>query len=361
MTARVVNKKEYIDTPALVLDLDKLDANLEKMSDYFSGVDAELRPHIKTHKCPILAQKQVAAGAIGVTCAKVGEAEVMAKAGIFDILIANQVVSPGKIMRLLDLLNISDVKVAVESLENIAALNAAAESRKTVLKVLIEVDVGMHRCGVTSVKEAVDLAGKVGKMKHIEIAGIMGYEGHIIFTFDRDERIKLGTECMEALVEVKTELEKAGFSIPIVSGGGTGTYDIASNVPGVTEVQAGSYLTMDATYGYLNMGFEQAVTLMSTVIAVHGDHVILDCGMKSITSEFGMPQPVGLDGASLASLSEEHGHLNLEGKTKLKMGDVVELIPTHGCTTINLHDRFYPVRGDLVEGIWEISARGKFA
>jgi len=186
MTARVVNKKEYIDTPALVLDLDKLDANLEKMSDYFSGVDAELRPHIKTHKCPILAQKQVAAGAIGVTCAKVGEAEVMAKAGIFDILIANQVVSPGKIMRLLDLLNISDVKVAVESLENIAALNAAAESRKTVLKVLIEVDVGMHRCGVTSVKEAVDLAGKVGKMKHIEIAGIMGYEGHIIFTFDRD-------------------------------------------------------------------------------------------------------------------------------------------------------------------------------
>ena len=162
-------------------------------------------------------------------------------------------------------------------------------------------------------------------------------------------------------MEVKTELEKAGFSIPIVSGGGTGTYDIASNVPGVTEVQAGSYLTMDATYGYLNMGFEQAVTLMSTVIAVHGDHVILDCGMKSITSEFGMPQPVGLDGASLASLSEEHGHLNLEGKTKLKMGDVVELIPTHGCTTINLHDRFYPVRGDLVEGIWEISARGKFA
>ena len=361
MTARVVNKKEYIDTPALVLDLDKLDANLTKMSDFMSGVDADLRPHIKTHKCPVLAQKQVAAGAIGVTCAKVGEAEVMAKAGIADILIANQVISPGKIMRLLDLLNISDVKVAVESLENVAALNEAAKSRKTTLKVLIEVDVGMHRCGVATGDEAVALAKKIDAMKHIELAGVMGYEGHIIFTFDRDERVKLGTGCMEELVAVKATLEKAGFPIPIVSGGGTGTFDIASKVPGVTEVQAGSYLTMDATYGYLNLGFEQAVTLVTTVIAVHGDHVILDCGMKSITSEFGMPQPVGLDGASLGSLSEEHGHLNMEGKTKLKVGDVVELIPTHGCTTINLHDRFYPVRNDVVEGIWEISARGKFS
>jgi D-serine deaminase-like pyridoxal phosphate-dependent protein len=357
----VVNKKEYIDTPALVLDLDKLDANLAVMSEYFNGVDADLRPHIKTHKCPILAQKQVAAGAIGVTCAKVGEAEVMAKAGISDILIANQVVSPKKIMRLLDLLNISDVKVAVECLENAAALNEAAKSRKTVLKVLIEVDVGMHRCGVASAGEAVELAKKIDAMKHIELAGIMGYEGHIIFTFDRDERIQLGTACMTELVAVKAELEKAGFPIPIVSGGGTGTYDIASKVPGVTEVQAGSYLTMDATYGYLNLGFEQAVTLMTTVIAVHGDHVILDCGMKSITSEFGMPQPVGLPGASLASLSEEHGHLTVEGKTKPKMGDVIELVPTHGCTTINLHDRFYPVRNGMVEGVWEISARGTFA
>jgi D-serine deaminase-like pyridoxal phosphate-dependent protein len=361
MTARVVNKKAYIDTPALLLDIDKLDANLKKVSDHFRGVDADLRPHIKTHKCPVLAHKQIAAGAIGVTCAKVGETEVMARAGITDILIANQVISPAKIMRLLDLLNISDVKVAVESLENITNLNAAAESRKTVLKVLIEVDVGMHRCGVATSDEAIELARKIAKMKHVELAGIMGYEGHIIFTYDRDERVKLGTECMEYLVGVKQELETAGFPIPIVSGGGTGTYDIASKVPGVTEVQAGSYLTMDATYGYLNMGFEQAVTLLTTVIAVHGDHVIVDCGMKSITSEFGMPQPLGLEGVSLASLSEEHGHLNVEGKTKLKVGDLVELVPTHGCTTINLHDRFHPVRGDMVEGIWEISARGKFS
>jgi D-serine deaminase-like pyridoxal phosphate-dependent protein len=357
---RVKTKKEYIDTPALIVDLDKFEGNLNKMADYFKGVDSDIRPHIKTHKCPVMAIKQVNAGAIGVTCAKVGEAEVMAKAGIGDILIANQVVGASKIMRLLDLLHLADVKVAVEDKVNLVELDEGAKSRNKTLKVVIEVDVGMGRCGVRSPDEAVNLAKEIDGMKNVELAGIMGYEGHIIFTFERDERVKLGTDCMEELVGYKEHLEKAGFAIPIVSGGGTGTYDIASKVKGVTEVQAGSYLTMDATYGYLNLGFEQALTILTTVISIHEDHVILDCGAKAVSSEFGLPQVVGLAGASISSFSEEHGHMTFADASKLKIGGKVELIPTHGCTTINLHDRFYVVKDDILEGEWEIAARGKF-
>lgn len=357
---RVKTKVEYIDTPALIIDLDRFEGNLKKMADYFKGVDSDIRPHIKTHKCPVMAIKQVNAGAIGITCAKVGEAEVMAKAGIGDILIANQVVGASKIMRLLDLLHLSDVKVAVEDKLNAADLNEGAKSRDKTLKVVIEVDVGMNRCGVRSVEEAVGLAREIDKMKNLELVGIMGYEGHVIFTFEKEEREKLGTECMEALVGFKTHLEKEGFDIPIVSGGGTGTYDIASKVKGVTEVQAGSYLTMDATYGYLNLGFEQALTILTSIISIHEDHVILDCGMKSVSSEFGQPHVVGLEGAVISSLSEEHGHMAFEKASNLKIGQKVELIPTHGCTTINLHDKFYVAKDDTIEGVWEISARGKF-
>ncbi|MBN1571723.1 MAG: DSD1 family PLP-dependent enzyme [Deltaproteobacteria bacterium] len=357
---RVKTKKEYIDTPALIIDLEKFEGNLRKMADYFRGVDSDIRPHIKTHKCPVMAIKQVNAGAIGITCAKVGEAEVMAKAGIGDILIANQVVGASKIMRLLDLLHLADVKVAVEDKANAAELNDGAKNRDKILKVIIEVDVGMGRCGVRSFEEAVGLAKEIEGMKNLELAGIMGYEGHIIFTFEKEERVRLGTGCMEALVDYKNGLEKEGFEVPIVSGGGTGTYDIASKVKGVTEVQAGSYLTMDVTYGYLNLGFGQALTILTSVISIHGDHVILDCGMKSVSSEFGQPHVVGIEGASVSSLSEEHGHMTFEGASKLKIGQKVELVPTHGCTTINLHDRFYVVKDDILEGVWEISARGKF-
>jgi D-serine deaminase-like pyridoxal phosphate-dependent protein len=357
---RIKNKKEHIDTPALLLDLDKIEFNLTKAAEFFKTTKAVLRPHIKTHKCPILATKQVRAGAIGVTCAKVGEAEVMAKAGISDILIANQVVGAKKIMRLMDLLAISDVKVAVESEENLAQLSEAARDRNKTLSVLIEVDVGMNRCGVKGADEAVALAKKIDTAKGIELAGIMGYEGHIIFTFERAEREKAARECMEALVDVGTTLRREGFPVGIISGGGTGTYDVSSKVEGITEIQAGSYLTMDATYGYLNLGFAQALTLLTTVIAVHGNHAILDCGMKSLTYEFGMAQAPGIEGAAITSLSEEHGHMTVPDTAKVAIGDKIELVPTHGCTTINLHDTFYAVRGDNVEAEWEIAARGKF-
>ena len=357
---RIKTIKEYIDTPALIIDLDGLEFNLKKMADYFEGIDCSLRPHIKTHKCPIMARKQIEAGAIGITCAKVGEAYIMAQAGIKDILIANQVVGAKKTTRLLDILNLSDVKVAVEGLDNIVELNEAAGSRDKAIKVLIEVDVGMHRCGVKSKDEALTLAKAIDKMKNISLSGIMGYEGHIIFTNDRSERERLGVECMEILVDVKEFLEREGFPIPIVSAGGTGTYDISSKVKGITEIQAGSYLTMDVTYGYLDMGFEKGLTLLTTVISVKDDYVILDCGMKSITGEFGMPLVKGIDGVNLSSLSEEHGHLDISGDIKLKVGDKIELVPTHGCTTINLHDKYYVVRGDVVEGVWGITARGRF-
>jgi D-serine deaminase-like pyridoxal phosphate-dependent protein len=357
---RVRNEKQYVDTPALLLYVDKLEFNLKKAADYFERVGVDLRPHVKTHKCPVLAQMQMRAGAVGVTCAKVGEAEVMAKAGIEDILIANQVVGARKISRLLDIANIADIKIAVESEDNLIELCEAAEVRKKTIPVLIEVDVGMYRCGVKSVDEAIVLAKRIGKMKPIELVGIMGYEGHVVHTVDRAEREKAAREAMGKLVDVKKALEREGFLIPIVSAGGTGTFDISSTVEGITEIQAGSYLTMDAGYGQLGLGFAQALTLLSTVIAVHGELVTLDCGMKSVTHEAGMPRVLGIEGASVFFLSEEHGHMSVPAGTKIAVGDKVELVPTHGCTTINLHDKFYAVRGTVVEAEWEIDARGKF-
>ncbi|MFC1714269.1 DSD1 family PLP-dependent enzyme [Candidatus Poribacteria bacterium] len=353
--------KEQLDTPILLIDLDIMESNIARMAEYFRGVDADLRPHTKTHKTPILAHKQIEAGAIGVTCAKLGEAEVMVAAGIKDVLIANEIVPHQKIARLVNLTKHADMMVAVDDTRNIENLSQAAQSKGVNLRVLVDVDVGMGRCGVPPGEPALQLAQEVEKSKNLVFAGIMGYEGHTVAIADFAERKSAAEKAMTQLVGTKELIEQNGLEVGIVSGGGTGTYNITGQFPGMTEIQAGSYILMDTKYRGVLSDFGCALSVLVTVISrPNKNTAITDAGMKTMTPEFGMAEVKDVDGAELIKLSEEHGILSLKGSaTDLKPGDRLELIPSHGCTTINLHDKFYGIRDGILESVWDIAARGK--
>ena len=353
--------KEQIPTPALILDLDIFEENLHRMADFFNG-PVKLRPHIKTHKCPIIAHEQIKAGAIGITCAKLSEAEVMAEHGIEDILIANQVAGFGKPERLAALAGRTHIKVAVDNKANIDDLAAAATRFDTQIGVVIEVNVGNNRCGSRSPKDMLDLATYISTKQGLIFKGLMGYEGHCVFTADKATR---SAECLLAnkiLVDSAELLRSHGFKVEVVSAGGTGTYDMSGIYPGITEVEAGSYLFMDGRYSGIlgNDMFRPSLWVLSTVISKpESGLALIDAGMKSLTHEFGLPQP-RLHEASLAGLSEEHGRLILTPeRDTLKVGDLVEVWPSHGCTTVNLHDRYCVLKNNRLVAVWDIACRGK--
>ena len=360
MSASDVGMSKWeLDTPALCLNAAALGRNIQRMGDYFRDRAAALRPHCKTHKCPTIAWMQQRAGAIGITCAKVSEAEVMAQAGIHDILIANQVVGSNKIERLVNLAAYTRVMVAVDNAENATALSAAAQARGIVLRVLVEVDVGMQRCGVAPGRPSLTLAGHVVSLPGLRLEGIMGYEGHAVAISDFDERRRVAEEAEGKLIATRDLLERNGIAVRIVSAGGTGTYDISGNFEGVTEIQAGSYATMDAKYQEVGIDFELALTIVSQVVSVTEPNIaIIDAGRKSATTEFGIPRLIRPEGWYLLKLSEEHGHLRRQGGEQLHIGDVVEMVPSHGCTTINLYDAYHVIRDDIVEAVWPVAARG---
>ena len=353
-----------VDTPALLLNLDALDRNIRRMADFFAALpagSAGLRPHTKTHKTPIIARKQIEAGAIGVTCAKVGEAEVMVAGGISDILIANEIVGPTKVARLMALARHARLTIAVDDPTNLAELSAAAQAFDATVGVLVEVNVGMDRCGVEPGEPALALARRVLETRGLSFRGLMGYEGHAVLNPDRARREAACQAAMKLLLDTKDYLVAGGVAVEVVSGGGTGTYDITGRLAGMTEVQAGSYATMDSSYGRLELPFEPALTILATVISRPAKgRAILDCGIKAMSPDFGVPQPRNLSSARVTKLSEEHARLDLDDNgPDLRPGDKIEIIPTHGCTTINLHDRFFGTRGDLVETVWEIAGRGR--
>lgn len=362
MNCHLNKKKEELDTPILCLDLVKLTGNLNTMADFFRTKQANLRPHFKTHKTPFLAHMQINAGAIGMTCAKLGEAEVLALAGIRNILIANQITGRGKIARLMNLTTHTDVMVAVDTKENATELGQAAREKRTVLRVLVEIDVGMGRCGVQNEADAVALVKHIETLKSLSFEGLMGYEGHAVMIPDWEERKRTVEEAMGFLLSVYDYVESSGTRVRIVSGGGTGTYMFTGAYRGVTEIQAGSYLTMDSQYRNM-VGlpeFDFALTLLGTVIHAREDTVIMDAGMKCLSTELGMPLVLNPPGWRIGRLSEEHGLLERVNGQKLAVGDKIEIVPSHGCTTINLHNDFYAFREGRLEAIWPITARGKY-
>jgi D-serine deaminase-like pyridoxal phosphate-dependent protein len=353
---------EQLDTPALLVQLEALERNNQKMADFFAGRPAALRPHTKTHKCPQIALRQLRAGAIGITCAKVGEAEVMAEAGMTDILIANQVTGEIKIDRLTELARRCDMMVAVDDAANVGALSGACTAKGVTLRVLVEVNIGMGRCGVEPGRAAVDLAQVVAEAPNLQFKGLMGYEGHLVLVKDPQERERRVREAFGRLRDTADQLTAAGLPVEIVSGGGTGTYDVTADCPPVTEVQAGSYVFMDNTYRGVRSEFEPSLSVLTTVVSrAMPERAVVDAGLKAMTTELGLPRPLGAEGVSVRHLSEEHGVLDLADPEAIswRPGDQVRFLPSHCCTTVNLYDFLHVVQdGRLVE-VWPVAGRGR--
>jgi D-serine deaminase-like pyridoxal phosphate-dependent protein len=352
---------EDIDTPALLLDLDRVERNIDRMAGFFRERPCELRPHFKTPKCPEVARRQLEAGAIGITVAKVGEAEVLASSGIrASVLIANQVIGRAKLDRLAALAaDHPELLVAVDHPSQLEALDAALAGTRVHVGALIETDVGMHRCGTEKPEETVELARQITKSR-VAYRGIMGYEGHAVLVPDAEKRESLAREAQGRLDGHRRALIDAGFAPEIVSAGGTGTYSSTGSAPGVTEVQAGSYVFMDGAYRRVLTEFECALTILTTVIRARDRMVITDCGMKALSHEFGMPEGFDLP-LRCAFLSEEHGHVLIDEGSDLRLeaGSRIRLLPSHGDTTINLHDEYVVLRDGRPSETWPIAARGK--
>jgi len=355
--------KVDLDTPALCLDIVAAEANIRRMADFLGNGPVRLRPHSKTHKSPVLAQKQLQAGAIGITCAKLGEAEVMAAAGIQDILIANQIVGAAKIARLVNLATTTHVIVAVDDAANVDDLDAAARARGVRLRTVIEVDIGMGRCGVPPGRPALELARRLVSRDSLRFEGLMGYEGHTVMLPDPQQRRALTEASLKRLVETAELLRGAAIAVPIVSSGGTGTYFITGRYPGISEIEPGSYVTMDSQYrDHVGIDFANALTVLATVVSAPGpDRAEIDAGLKTLTRDFGLPVVLEPAGWELVGLAEEHGHLRRCGGPALRPGDKVEIVPNHGCTTINLHDEYHVIRGGLLDSVWPIAGRGKIS
>jgi D-serine deaminase-like pyridoxal phosphate-dependent protein len=350
-----------LDTPALVVDLDLLESNIARMARFLDGKQARLRPHYKTHKTPAIALKQVAAGAIGITCAKVEEAETLVSAGIRDILIANEIVGARKIARLAGLARHAEMMVAVDSPANVDELSAGMVAAGAQLRVLVDVNVGMNRCGVLPGEAAVELAHRVAAAPGLTLAGVMGYEGMCQRIKDPGAKEAAVREAMGNLLRSKEMIEASGLKAGIVSGGGTGTHAILASIPGITEIQAGTYALMDIDYRDLGIDLSCSLTLLTTVVSRPSPGLaITDAGLKEITNDHGMPEVRGVPGGKLIGLSEEHSKIELtDPSIRLRPGDKVEIIPSHACTTMNLHESLYGIRKGRLEVVWPIAGRGK--
>lgn len=349
--------KTEVDTPALLLDIGAAERNIKKMADFFKDKQCKLRPHCKTHKFPLIANKQIEAGAIGVTCATIKEAEVMAQSGIRSILIANQIVGKSKIQRLINLLDYGDIIICIDNYDNAKRISEAAGTSNKKVNILVEINVGLYRCGVAPEESSLDLVQKVSRLDNIVFRGLMGYEGGL-FIKDVQEKKEKCTKANTLLLRTRELIETNGFNVEITSAGGSNTYNLTGLCPGITEIQVGSYVTMDSHDREFGLDFEQALFVMSTVISrPDKTRAVIDVGKKAISCDEGLPL-CKIDGINLFRLNEEHGHIKIENsESSLSVGDKIELVPSHGCTTIPLFDEYVIIRDDCVECIEDIKAR----
>jgi D-serine deaminase-like pyridoxal phosphate-dependent protein len=361
---------EEIETPALLIDLDILEKNIATMKEKMSGKKSSFRPHVKAHKSPFIAHKQIRSGAIGITCQTIDEAEVMARNGIQDILLTNMVVTTSKIGRILNLLAYSKVAVTVDNEQNVRALASEAAKKGRTLDVVVEINVGQNRMGVPPGKPALDLALEINRHPSLHFKGLMGYEGHLQCSIPNFEERKRKThEALAPLIETKDLLVNSHIPVEIVTAGGTGTYNITSDIGGVTEIQPGSYVTMDHRYRMIETcgrDFDCSLSLLATVLSrPSGDRAIVDLGWKSVGLEYqilgwqGMPQAKkDLDGITYSPGGDEHGILSLKGRSQdLRIGDKIEFIPAHCDTALNLYGSFYGTRRGEVEVVCPIARR----
>jgi D-serine deaminase-like pyridoxal phosphate-dependent protein len=347
--------RDDLTTPALLLDLDTLRANLDLMADGMRGVPTTLRAHVKVHKSPHIARLEVEHGAIGIGCATVWEAIVMARAGIDDVFVINEVVGDEKTRALALLAREADVKAAVDDAFQVDGLSRAAVAAGSSIGVLIDIDEGMHRCGVTTSDEALPLARRIDASPGLRFMGLTGYEGHCSLEFDPVKRHAMADDAMAKLTGIAADLAAHGFPCQIVSAAGTGTWEVTSRHPGVTEIQPGSYATMDGHHRGLDPRFGWAVTVLASVISRRPDRIVTDAGSKTVGASHGV-----LKGWDLATyrFDEEHS-IFLAGETvPLTTGDRVEILCNYTPFAIGYFEAYHVIDGGRVVDIWPVMPRG---
>jgi D-serine deaminase-like pyridoxal phosphate-dependent protein len=352
---------EDLDTPSLLLDWPACRRNLLKMADFYRGRPAQLRPHFKNHKCPELARLQLDAGsAVGITFAKLSEADALVACFPTDVLIANQVVGPQKMAPLLDLAEqVPCIRVAVDSMEQVRPIAQAAGPASVTIGVLVEIDIGMGRCGLPPGPPALELVKQMQGLKGVRFDGLQAYEGHLVDTPIMEERQRRTREAMKLAVETRRLIEAAGIPVRVVSGGSTSTYSITGTIEGIDEIQAGTYATMDWMYRRLTPEFELALSVLATVISrPKPDVAVLDVGLKGLGHEFGPPRPKAMiDSTDIrCSLAEEH--CIVSGPVDWRVGQKIELIPSHSCTTCALYECMQVHGNGRVIDKWIIDGAG---
>lgn len=359
--AHAIGKRiQDLDTPALLLDIQACDRNLRKMADFFRDRPCQARPHFKNHKCVTLARRQLAAGsAAGMTCAKLGEAEILADHGFDNILIANQVVGPGKMQRLAEVARREKIALAVDHTSQVTALSQAAIANGVTIGVLIEVDVGMGRCGVQPGEPVLELARQIVTAPGLRFDGLQAYEGHTVYIADFNERRDKTVRSMQHALDSKALLESKGIAVPALSGGASATYNITGVLPGWREIQCGTYATMDWRYAQAVPEFDIAMTVLVTVISRPRPGVaVIDLGVKGAGGEFGLPRIKNCPDIEVPFFIAEE-HTVLKNGPDWKVGQTIELISSHACTTCNLHRCFYVHENGRVVDVWPIEASGK--
>lgn len=358
-------RKDEIDTPALLLDLDRFERNATKISDFLREHGVDWRPHSKAHKSPAIARRQVELGALGITCAKVSEAEVMVDHGIRSVLVANEQGRRQKFDRLAGLNRRAEVITCADSPIHVGMAAAAGVAAGVEIPMLVDLNVGMERTGVAPGEAARDLARLIDKTPGVRFMGLMGYEGHLLTVWPLEEKERQAREQMGAMIETRRLIERDGIEVKIVSGGGSGTYMVSGLIEGMTEIQAGGACFMDRFYGeecHMADDFEYALTVVATVTSRPiPTRAIMDAGFKTMSDgESGRPIMLDHPGAELEYLSAEHGNLTLAPEAQgIAIGDRLEWIPGYSDTTTFLHNHFIGLRGDRVAALIPLVGRGR--
>jgi 3-hydroxy-D-aspartate aldolase len=359
--------KAEIQTPALLIDGDVLDENLKRGADQFTVGGLSGRPHTKTHKSTIIAARQLELGAGGVCCAKPSEAEVMVRAGIRDVLVTAPVVDPAKLALLATVAEEARLALVVDNAEAIGLLATAAAQPDVTIDVLIEVDVGQNRCGVRSTEAAVQLARSIAEHDRLHFRGLQGYNGAIQLIPEFTIRAAGARDSLQRLQEAAEAIRAEGLPVEVLTGGGTGTSMIDPSPGGLTEIQPGSYVFMDATYAGIEWAaggdpspFRPALSVLATVVSRPSrDLAILDVGWKAASMDSGVPAVVEPRGFLFSFAGDELGCLRpSEGMAVPDIGARVEVRPSHCDTTVNLYDEYLVLRNGVVEDVWPIDARG---
>jgi D-serine deaminase-like pyridoxal phosphate-dependent protein len=359
MTTAPDTPLDALDTPQVLVDLDMVDANLKRLFSAARLRGVAVRVHFKSLKCAGLARHIAAAGADGFLCAKLNEAEVLADAGLTDVFIANEIIGPLKVRRLAELARRAQVRVCVDDAANVDDLSRAATTAGVTIGVLVELDLGMRRCGVEPGEPALALARRVHASRGLRFLGLQGYQGHLVMLPDEIERRAKTREGIEAMLATRRLIEQAGIPVQVVTGGGTGNWDHVGFQEGVTEIQPGSFVLMDAAYHAVRPEFGCSLSVLCAVISRRPGWYVLDAGSKAISKDFGMPVIKGRPDHQVNKLAEEHTRVETTDPT-VRVGDRLEVIPAHCCATMNLHRTCIAVRKGRVEAVWPIEASGRY-